>query len=253
MRQARDERQQRIAQAIANGEEAKHRDIRPHRRTLAHRSRKKGPLGLTITDQRLFQVDHEGETLELPTSYPQPPRQPFFSDGLLTDANCRRGWLGALAYLPSSAADFRWRPEPTGISPPLPHGGRNIGHRHLNRLVVAYHRSSSEQYWVPEAPDSGRCPAAVQKPGGGRQSEPFFGTGINGRSSPQVRDQTKQDEGGPVHIDPSPSGRNSVGRLPANLVTLAPNGFENGPNLGHVSLLMALILSTATPSLQRLS
>ena len=162
MRQARDERQQRIAQAIANGEEAKHRDIRPHRRTLAHRSRKKGPLGLTITDQRLFQVDHEGETLELPTSYPQPPLQPFFSDGLLTDANCRRGWLGALAYLPSSAADFRWRPEPTGISPPLPHGGRNIGHRHLNRLVVAYHRSSREQYWVPETPDSGRCPAAVQ-------------------------------------------------------------------------------------------
>ena len=63
MRQARDDRQQRIAQAIANGEEPKQRDIRPHRRTLAHRARKKGPLSLTITDRRLFQVSNEGQTL----------------------------------------------------------------------------------------------------------------------------------------------------------------------------------------------
>ena len=57
------DRQQRIAQAIANGEEPKQRDIRPHRRTLAHRARKKGPLSLTITDRRLFQVSNEGQTL----------------------------------------------------------------------------------------------------------------------------------------------------------------------------------------------
>ena len=63
MRQARDDRQQRIAQAIANGEEPKPRDIRPHRRTLAHRTRKKGPLSLTITDRRLFHVSNEGQTL----------------------------------------------------------------------------------------------------------------------------------------------------------------------------------------------
>ena len=63
MRQARDDRQQRIAPAIANGEEPTQRDIRPHRRTLAHRARKKGPLSLTITDRRLFQVSNEGQTL----------------------------------------------------------------------------------------------------------------------------------------------------------------------------------------------
>ena len=63
MQQARDDRQQRIAQAIANGEEPKQRDIRPHRRTLAHRARKKGPLSLTITDRRLFQVSNESQTL----------------------------------------------------------------------------------------------------------------------------------------------------------------------------------------------
>ncbi len=63
MRQARDERQQRITQAIANGEGPQQRDIRPHRRTLAHRARKKGPLSLTITDRRLFQVSDQGQTL----------------------------------------------------------------------------------------------------------------------------------------------------------------------------------------------
>ena len=63
MRQARDERQQRIAQAIANGEGPQQRDIRPPRRTLAHRARKKGPLSLTITDRRLCQVSDDGKTL----------------------------------------------------------------------------------------------------------------------------------------------------------------------------------------------
>ena len=64
MRQARDDRQQRIAQAIANGEEPKQRDIRPHRRTLAHRARKKGPLSLAIGRPcGCFQVSYEGQTL----------------------------------------------------------------------------------------------------------------------------------------------------------------------------------------------
>ena len=63
MQQARDDRQQRIVQAIAKGEGPKQRDIRPHHRTLAHRARKKGPLSLTITDRRLFQVSNEGQTL----------------------------------------------------------------------------------------------------------------------------------------------------------------------------------------------
>ena len=63
MRQARDDRQQRIARAIANGEEPKQRDIRPHRRTLAHRTRKHRRLSLTITDRRLFKVIDDGQTL----------------------------------------------------------------------------------------------------------------------------------------------------------------------------------------------
>ena len=63
LRQAREERLERITQAIANGEEPKHRDVRPHRRTLAHRSRKHGPLSLTITDCRLFAVSDDGQTL----------------------------------------------------------------------------------------------------------------------------------------------------------------------------------------------
>ena len=63
LRQSRAERLTRIAQAIANGEELKQRDLRPHRRTFAHRSRKHGRLSLTITDKRLFQVGDDGETL----------------------------------------------------------------------------------------------------------------------------------------------------------------------------------------------
>ena len=38
MQQSRAERLERIAQAEADGEEPKRRDVRPHRRTLAHRS-----------------------------------------------------------------------------------------------------------------------------------------------------------------------------------------------------------------------
>ena len=63
MQQGRTERLERIARAIANGEEPKQRDIRPHRRTLAHRTRKHRRLGLTITDRRLFQVSDDGQTL----------------------------------------------------------------------------------------------------------------------------------------------------------------------------------------------
>ena len=63
MQQGRTERLERIARAIANGEEPKQRDIRPHRRTLAHRTRKHRRLSLTITDRRLFKVIDDGQTL----------------------------------------------------------------------------------------------------------------------------------------------------------------------------------------------
>ena len=60
---ARAERQERITRAEANGEEPKHRDARPHRRTLAHRTRKNSRLSLTITDKRLVQVSDDGQTI----------------------------------------------------------------------------------------------------------------------------------------------------------------------------------------------
>ena len=60
---SRAERLERIAKAIAKGEEPKQRDIRPHRRTLAHRTRKNRRLSLTITDRRLFEVSGDGQTL----------------------------------------------------------------------------------------------------------------------------------------------------------------------------------------------
>ena len=63
MQQSRTERLERVAPAIAKGEEPKHRDIRPHRRTLAHRSRKHSQLSLTITNRRLFQISDDGQTL----------------------------------------------------------------------------------------------------------------------------------------------------------------------------------------------
>ena len=63
MRDARAERLERVSQAIDAGEEPKHRDVRPHRRTLTHRSRKRRPLSLTITDRRLFEVSDEHQTL----------------------------------------------------------------------------------------------------------------------------------------------------------------------------------------------
>ena len=63
LQQSRAERLERIAQADDKGEEPKHRDVRPHRRTLAHRSRKDCRLSLTITDKRLFQVSDDGQTL----------------------------------------------------------------------------------------------------------------------------------------------------------------------------------------------
>ena len=63
LQQNRAERLERIAKAIAKGEEPKQRDIRPHRRTLAHRTRKNRRLSLTITDRRLFEVSGDGQTL----------------------------------------------------------------------------------------------------------------------------------------------------------------------------------------------
>ena len=63
MRDAREERLQRVADAIADGEEPKQRDTRPHRRTLRHRSRKRRSLSLTITDRRLFEVSDDYQTL----------------------------------------------------------------------------------------------------------------------------------------------------------------------------------------------
>ena len=63
LQQSRTERLERIAAAEANEEEPKHRDARPHRRTLAHRSRKHGRLSLTITDRRLFDVSDDGRIL----------------------------------------------------------------------------------------------------------------------------------------------------------------------------------------------
>ena len=63
MQQSRAERLERIAAAEAGDMEPKHRDLRPHRRTLAHRSRKWGRLSLTITDRRLFDVSDDRKTL----------------------------------------------------------------------------------------------------------------------------------------------------------------------------------------------
>ena len=63
LRDARDERLERIAKAEAKDEPPKHRDVRPHRRTLKHRSRKDSRLSLTITDKRLFQISDDGKTL----------------------------------------------------------------------------------------------------------------------------------------------------------------------------------------------
>ena len=63
LRDAREERLERIAKAEAKDEPPKHRDVRPHRRTLAHRSRKNSRLSLTVTDKRLFQISADGQTV----------------------------------------------------------------------------------------------------------------------------------------------------------------------------------------------
>ena len=63
LQQRRVERLERIAQAIAGNEEPKHRDTRPHRRTLKYRTRKTSQLTLSITDKRLFDVSDDGQTL----------------------------------------------------------------------------------------------------------------------------------------------------------------------------------------------
>ena len=63
LQQGRAERLERIEQAITQGEEPKQQDVRPHRRTLAHRSRKDCRLSLTITDRRLFQISDDSQTL----------------------------------------------------------------------------------------------------------------------------------------------------------------------------------------------
>ncbi len=48
LRENRAERQERVARAIEKGVEPHHKDVRPHRRTLKHRSRKHGTQTLTI-------------------------------------------------------------------------------------------------------------------------------------------------------------------------------------------------------------
>ena len=48
MREKRAERQERMARAIEKGVEPHHKDVRPHRRTLKHRSRKHGTQTLTV-------------------------------------------------------------------------------------------------------------------------------------------------------------------------------------------------------------
>ena len=63
LQEARAARLKRITQAKARGEAPKQRDIRHHRRTLAHRTRKHRRLSLTITDRRLCQVSDDGKTL----------------------------------------------------------------------------------------------------------------------------------------------------------------------------------------------
>ena len=63
LQQSRAERLERIARAVTKDERPKHRDVRPHRRTLAHRSRKHSRLTLTITDHRLFEISDDGQTL----------------------------------------------------------------------------------------------------------------------------------------------------------------------------------------------
>ena len=81
LQEARTARLERITKAEARGEAPKHRDIRPHRRTLAHRNRKQRRLSLTITDRRLFQVSNDGKTLA--------SRQCAFSVTLRTHRNLK--------------------------------------------------------------------------------------------------------------------------------------------------------------------
>ena len=81
LQEARAARLERIANAEARGEAPKHRDIRPHRRTLAHRNRKHRRLSLTITNRRLFQVSNDGKTLA--------SRQCAFSVTLRTHRNLK--------------------------------------------------------------------------------------------------------------------------------------------------------------------
>ena len=81
LQEARAARLERIAKAEARGEAPKHRDIRPHRRTLAHRNRKQRRLSLTITDRRLLAVSDDGKTLA--------SRQCAFSVTLRTHRNLK--------------------------------------------------------------------------------------------------------------------------------------------------------------------
>ena len=68
MRENRAEREERVERAVQKGVEPHHKDIRPHRRTLAHRSRKHGTQTLTIrgknfikrTSNRSFKITGAG-------------------------------------------------------------------------------------------------------------------------------------------------------------------------------------------------
>ena len=75
MQQSRAERLERIAAAEDNDEEPKHRDVRPHRRSLAQRCRKHGRLSFTIADLRLLEASDDGRTLA------RGSRRPLVPDG----------------------------------------------------------------------------------------------------------------------------------------------------------------------------
>ena len=56
LQQKRGDRLDRIARAEAKGKEPHHRDVRPHRRTLTHRSRKHGTQTLTVRSSQFIKV-----------------------------------------------------------------------------------------------------------------------------------------------------------------------------------------------------
>ena len=65
LQQGREDRHRRIEEAKAKGKEPHHRDVRPHRRTLRHRSRKHGTQTLTVrTSSRIQVLDRHSFKIE---------------------------------------------------------------------------------------------------------------------------------------------------------------------------------------------